>query len=503
MNKFIYLIITALLCYLAYFISAYFIFFLFVPFFFLVKSIVSKRDFIYIYLFILIQNIIPTYWLASVQIYQGISAWVVNSLLLFFFVFIAIKITSQERIIHRLLTIISFWIAFEYFHHIWIFNWPWLTLGNIFSKEVNIIQWYKYSGVFGGSIWILIINFLIFNLIINSTKFKIRDLIFLIVILVIPIAFSINIYGTKLPSYGNFLKTVIVQPNANTTNKYINELEILDKIFDSTIINTDLVLLTETFIKESIWQNRIQDGIAIQKIEAYLKKLKIANCITGLLIKKMAMSNTGKRFNETLNIRYDLYDAAICIDTSSNKQFHYKSKLIPVEENLPNFLSSFNLKTDNFSIGNDFNNFIIKDGIVVSTGICFETLFTDAIAKMCNKGSSIILMTANEQMISGIFEKNYYTNICKIRAIENGKYLAKSSNIGFTGLIDPKGNIIEQLSNNEFGVKKINIPIVTNQTFYTKNHQKINFFIIIQGILVFMYSVYVKIRVFLIAKRNQ
>ncbi len=488
MSKLIYLIVGAILCYLSYFVSSYFVFVLFIPFFYLIKSINSKRSFLYIFAFILIQNIIPTYWLSNIQIYQGISAWVVNSLLLFLFVFLAIIITNKRKETARFLTIISFWILFEYLHHIWVFNWLWLTIGNVFANEVSAIQWYKYTGVMGGSFWILIINFLSFRLNIKLKKYKTANLLILLAGLISPILISSKMYHSTPNTHQKALKVVIVSPNSNTTNKYINELDVLKNVFDSSVSNSDVVLLTETFVKESIWQNRIEDGVAIQKIENYLKRLKISNCITGLLIKKIAQGNTGKNYNQALNIRYDLYDAAICIDTFSKYQFHYKSKLIPVEENVPDFLSSFNLKTDNFSIGNDFNNFTINNGVVVSTGICFETLFTNVIANMCNKGSSIIFMIANEQLIEGFYEKNSYTNICKLRAIENGKYLAKSSNIGYTVLIDPKGNVIERLKDNAFGVKKVNIPIVIEQTFYTKNYQIINLFIIIQALIFLIYS---------------
>ena len=53
---------------------------------------------------------------------------------------------------------ITLWIAFEKFHLEWDFSWPWLNLGNVFSEDVQWIQWYEFTGSFGGSLWILIIN---------------------------------------------------------------------------------------------------------------------------------------------------------------------------------------------------------------------------------------------------------------------------------------------------------------------------------------------------------
>ena len=39
-------------------------------------------------------------------------------------------------------------------------NWPWLNLGNGFANDIHIIQWYEYTGSFGGTLWILLCNLL-------------------------------------------------------------------------------------------------------------------------------------------------------------------------------------------------------------------------------------------------------------------------------------------------------------------------------------------------------
>ena len=60
-------------------------------------------------------------------------------------------------------TLISAWIAAEYWYTVGDFSWPWLILGNGFSHEVWAVQWYEYTGVFGGSLWVLVANILIFE----------------------------------------------------------------------------------------------------------------------------------------------------------------------------------------------------------------------------------------------------------------------------------------------------------------------------------------------------
>ena len=59
--------------------------------------------------------------------------------------------------------LIAGWIATEYWYTVGEFSWPWLILGNGFSHDVWLVQWYEYTGVFGGSLWVLLCNILFFR----------------------------------------------------------------------------------------------------------------------------------------------------------------------------------------------------------------------------------------------------------------------------------------------------------------------------------------------------
>ena len=58
-------------------------------------------------------------------------------------------------------TLVTAWITTEYWYTVGDFSWPWLILGNGFSHEVWAVQWYEYTGVFGGTLWVLLSNILI------------------------------------------------------------------------------------------------------------------------------------------------------------------------------------------------------------------------------------------------------------------------------------------------------------------------------------------------------
>ena len=61
-------------------------------------------------------------------------------------------------------SLIVLWIGFEWVNYNWEFSHPWNTLGNTFANYTKLIQWYEYSGVLGGTLWILIVNIFLFHL---------------------------------------------------------------------------------------------------------------------------------------------------------------------------------------------------------------------------------------------------------------------------------------------------------------------------------------------------
>ena len=94
--------------------------------------------------------------------------------------------------------LISLWLSFEKLHLFWDFSWTWLNLGNVFSEKIYWIQWYEYTGVFGGSLWVLVMNIWIFNILKeNHFKFSKKSLKMMVgplFLLSIPVLVSLIIY---------------------------------------------------------------------------------------------------------------------------------------------------------------------------------------------------------------------------------------------------------------------------------------------------------------------
>ncbi|QKG53867.1 hypothetical protein [Hymenobacter sp. BRD67] len=203
------------------------------------------RVFAYTYWVLLLWNALTTWWVSYSSLPAGIAAVVLNALLMCL-PLMAFRQT-KKRLGNRLgyLSLPIYWIAFEQLHLHWDLTWPWLTLGNGFAAAPEWVQWYEYTGFLGGSVWVWVVNMLLFRSLIKSPLLKTKhenaggvtpalasgsghparpafgwpSSIFIpLLVIVLPIGLSYLI-GASYHEKGPTAEVVVVQPNLDPYNE--------------------------------------------------------------------------------------------------------------------------------------------------------------------------------------------------------------------------------------------------------------------------------------------
>ncbi len=78
-----------------------------------------------------------------------------------------------------------------------------------------------------------------------------------------------------------------------------------------------------------------------------------------------------------------------------------------------------------------------------STPICFEDLFPDYVRGFVNNGADIIVNISNDYWSLTETEGMQHFVNSLFRAVENRRYVVRSTASGLSGVIDRKGEIIE------------------------------------------------------------
>ena len=145
----------------------------------------------------------------------------------------------------KVLSFIAFWLCWEWIHLNWEISWPWLTLGNAFASQISLIQWYEYTGVFGGGLWILVINCLIFHTwktrsFISKKELQ-HKLTTICTIISVPILISLIIYFSY-EEKGEPVEIAIIQPNYEP---HYEKFEVPEEVQLSRFIRLTLNAITD------------------------------------------------------------------------------------------------------------------------------------------------------------------------------------------------------------------------------------------------------------------
>lgn len=503
--------------------TCWLLFIAFLPLLYAIKKLENsnqKNKFFYaffiFYSTFLIWNAIAVWWLHYSQRPNGSYAWeayyfpvILNA---FFMAIIFLIYFYIKNIIHKTLSqifLITLWISFEKLHLEWEFAWPWLNLGNAFAKYNKYIQWYEYTGIFGGSLWIWIINILFFNLLESYfyKKYFIKNIIIIIIILlfIIPIYFSYWIYFNYKEN-GPVFRFLIIQPNINPyKEKYYNSdviltQELINLSKKNIQTNTYFILTPETSIpgNNKIFIKDIQSNPSIQLIKKYIKIHPNLVFILGIeLIDKIIQYNKLKKY-----ILFKIYNSSIQIDSSKKIAIHHKSKLVPGVEIIPYkylFTPLFGKILLNFggtNIGLSYDNlqdkiFIHPNiGIKIASIICYESIFGEYVSNFIKQGAEYILIHTNDAWwgpSEGHKQHLYYS--C-LRAIENRRAIARSANTGISAFINQKGDIISSLNYNQKGSLTNTIHANYIKTFYTNYGDIIARICILMSLIIFFHILY-------------
>ena len=440
------------------------------------------------FLAFLVWNVATTWWVWNATP-AAIAAWVLNALFMSI-VFNVFHLTKKKVCNNPWgnLFLIPYWLAFEYLTYLWAAKWPWLNLGNVFSLRVEWVQWYEYTGVVGGTLWVLLVNILIVN-IIQFFKAKKTKPIFIsigleAVILLLPILLSTSMYK-HYEEQGTDTEVVVVQQNCDPWN------EQFDHQFDAQVIqnniNLSLPLVTpktrfivssESAIQEGIWLHELDQSDALNTLHDYVKRFpQLAFVIGGTTyewVPRGMEDDFPARQIEGTNHYYYCHNSALLIDTT-NLQLHNKSQLTPGVEAIPEwmgFLKNYSitmgiargtLKTDPESKTLNFN------GHKIGVPICYESAFGEYVSTFCKKGADLLFVITNDGWWGDTPGYRQHFEFSKLRAIENRRCVARSANTGRSGFFNQRGDVLQQTQYWVPDAIKATLKANTKITFYAKH----------------------------------
>lgn len=459
------------------------LFFAFTPLFFAETFQVGKvnlRDSLHLtYPAFFTWNILSTWWIGYVSLPGMLFIVAANALLMSLVWWAAAKVKSILGLLSGYFSLIIFWISFEFVGHRGILPWPWLTLGNGFANSIHFIQWYEFTGVLGGSFWVLLVNILIFETLRNLKRFQllefVRQLALLLIVVFLPAGLSYYLYFNYSES-GETCHAVALQPNFDPYTEKFNaigekeQIQRLAKLAEQSMSNsTDLVLTPETAFpviwEDSLW-NSNEEAASLKKLIQLNPKV---NFIVGAITK---IRDTNSSISAE---SYKSFNSAILISDLQNPQISHKTILVAGVEKVPlreyvRFFSEFLIdpggSIGELTPGEAPDLLKMKNGELVAPIICFESVFGDYVRQQVLKGASYLVVLTNDgwwKHSIGVWQHFGYS---RIRAIETRRSVIRSANTGISGGINQRGDILSQSKIAVDCAVKCNVTLDNRLTFY-------------------------------------
>ncbi len=341
---------------------------------------------------------------------------------------------------------------------------PWNPVGNCFAAYPRFIQYAEYTGVWGISLWALIINMLFYLILIKPAAVKrVFGLSVLIILLIISsYIYGANVIPAKIEKEG--IKVALLQGNIGRDIKWAPGK--LNVSFDRYIDMTDS--LRGSDVKLIVWPETA--------IPAYLRHHRVYNSIVSRRAERYGIPIlTGSPdYIEVGKDKYIYYNAAFYYKPGkSSPRIYYKLKLVPFSERIPfsgkiKILRDIHLGQADFTPGDSTVLFGV-DGYRFGVLICFELVFPDLVRSYLERGADFMITITNDMwfgITSGPYQHLYAGTI---RAVENRVGIARCANTGISLFYDPYGRIYDMSKLNERKIIVDKVAFNKKHTFYTKH----------------------------------
>jgi len=168
-----------------------------------------------------------------------------------------------------------------------------------------------------------------------------------------------------------------------------------------------------------------------------------------------------------------VYNAAFLVGADGRTAGVYrKLHLVPFGEYVPLkklffFASRLVEAVSDFSPG-DAEVLLPVNGHRVSAAICYEIVYPQLVRGFVVGGSELLITMTNDAWFGPTSAPYQHFAQASMRAIENGRYLARAANTGISGVVDPYGRVVAESRIFEPAVIVEQARFIETTTIYTR-----------------------------------
>ncbi len=165
------------------------------------------------------------------------------------------------------------------------------------------------------------------------------------------------------------------------------------------------------------------------------------------------------------------YNTAVLVDANGRSVASYrKILLVPFGEYVPFktllfFVGPLIDAVSDFSAGTDPIVFD-SEGVRFSVAICYEAIYARMARTFVARGAELLTTITNDAWFEKSSAAYQHFDQAALRAVEQGRYLVRAANTGFTGAVDPYGRVIAKTRLFETTAVTVDVRLLSGRTVY-------------------------------------
>jgi apolipoprotein N-acyltransferase len=112
---------------------------------------------------------------------------------------------------------------------------------------------------------------------------------------------------------------------------------------------------------------------------------------------------------------------------------------------------------------------LMVDGYKLGVFICYESVFPDEVRQLARNGGQVFVNISNDGWYGDTGAWAQHLNQARMRAVENDRWLLRSTNTGMTASIDPYGRVVASIPRKMRTALEAPYSLVSGTTFYTRH----------------------------------
>ncbi len=434
------------------------------------------RGFVLGYVTGLIWSFGSCYWIYDVMhVYGGLNGPIAAGVLVLFSLAMALSwavfgwvmaLLARGRLGQKAVLLAPFvWVATEMLRG-FPFDFRWNPLGTALVNNIPLTRLATVTGVYGLSFEILAINvaFAVAFLIDGRRR---RLLLATAVVAVVILQAGTLLKPAKLPANGT---ARLVQANIpiltgeQWTQQYFDRT--VKELADLSIPKQGEVSPNQPPIDLIVWPE--------SPAPFFINDPNFRHAVSDVARQTHAAVVVGSIGLPTPAQGDELYNSAAIVAPDGTWGARYdKVHLVPFGEYVPfkqllGFASSLTHEVGDFIPGAQHN--VLRAGdLAIGTFICYESAFPGEIREFARNGAQVFVNVSNDGWFGDTAAPWQHLEQARMRAIENHRWLLRSTNTGITSVIDPFGRVLDTAPRNQRTYLDVPFSIETDVTFYARH----------------------------------